>query len=94
MTARIKRLYRVTAQFSDSWIDEDGVTQIGHTRTWHYQDKRAAEARHRKCRDGWSDEWFTESGERRVTRHEPARSVTFEVSEPVVWPQLTTAGAR
>lgn len=82
---RSKRLYRVTAQFSDSYINEDGVTQVDSTRTWHYQDKRAAESRHRKCRDGWTEEWFTESGERRATSHAPAVSVTLEASEPVVF---------
>lgn len=84
-----KYLYRVHATFvltsplTGEEIDDD--------RTWHYQSKASADQRYAKCQNGWSEEWFTDGGERRITRHAPARSVTFEKSDPITWPTPASA---
>lgn len=88
---RSKYLYRVRAVF----VLTSPLTgeEIEDVRTWHYQSKFSAKGRLEKCQNGWSEEWFTDSGERRVTRHAPARSVTFERSEPVTWPTAPAASS-
>lgn len=86
--SRRKYLYRVRAVFTlTSPLTGE---EIEDERTWHYQSRRSAEQRASKCRDGWSEEWFTDGGERRITRHQPARSVTFEKSDPITWPEPAT----
>lgn len=83
--SRRKYLYRVRAVFV--LVSPINGEHIDDERTWHYQSKASAEQRLVKCQQGWSEEWFTDGGERRVTRHEPAKSVTFERSDPITWPE-------
>lgn len=87
--SRRKRLYRVTAGFSDSWVDEDGVTQVGYTRTWHYQDKRAASRRAELVREGRpASGGYGHNGDSYFEPAIPkAEWVRVEESHPVTWPE-------
>lgn len=85
---RAKRLYRVTAEFADGFVDAAGVTRIGYTRTWHYQDKRAAERRARLCREGLPEQpGFGPNGDEGYMPALPkAEWVRIDESDPVTWP--------
>lgn len=84
----MKRLYRVTARFSDPHIDSDGVTRIGYTRTWHYQDKRAAKRRVRTCREGLPEQpGLGPNGDDGFMPGQPkAEWVRIDRSDPITWP--------
>lgn len=82
---RLKRLYRVTARFPDTWIDDDGEPFEAHyTRTWHYQDKRAAQHRARVCREGSPGRPLD-----LIPSLPAAQSVIVEESNPVTWPEVS-----
>lgn len=93
MKPRVKRLYRVTARFVDGYVDGDGVTRGGYVRTWHYQDKRAAEHRAQVCRDGLPEQsGFGPNGDDGYLPACPrAEWVHVEESHPVTWPDVTSA---
>lgn len=88
----MKRLYRVTAEFADGYVDADGVTRIGYTRTWHYQDKRAAEHRARICREGLPEQpGVGQNGDEGYMPAKPAADrVRVERSNPITWPDTAT----
>jgi len=90
---KLKRLYRVTAEFTNTYNDyaDDGdeisIFAAG-VRTWHYQDKRAAQHRAEISRTGLP---AIEGDHRGPGRNAlPAANwVRIEESDPVTWPEAS-----
>lgn len=83
-----KYLYRVTAEF----VDGGYGGQVRYVRTWHYQDKRAAEHRARVCREGlpaMSGFGHPEGDDGRPALP-AAEWVRIEKSDPITWPEPAT----
>jgi hypothetical protein len=84
----MKRLYRVTAEF----VDGGYGGQVRYLRTWHYQDKRAAEHRAQVCREGIPEvPGVGHNGDEGWRPATPAAEwVRVERSNPITWPEPAT----